>query len=382
MEITGIAALNHGMVLPRYGHDWIGAVVPGVLARRRPSWFPPPARDATGVVLLVLDGLGADIVERYADYLPTLGGMGRIDITSAVPSTTAAGLTSISTGAVPAVHGLVGYRFRIGGQMMAPLQWRMAGGAVAPDPASVQPVEPFMGRRVVVVNREEFRSTGFTKAHLRGASFRAWSNAEHLATTLAEEIDTSPGSAPHLVYAYDDRVDKAAHADGIDSEAFVQTLVAVDATVDAVLNRLPSNVALLITADHGQMPVERGYVIDLSPLSPYVSMMGGEARFRSLHTAPGATRDLLRAAAREYGEISWLLTRQEIVSGGLLGGVPTLSVASRLGDVVLVARDGFGFIDPTFRQEAGIKSMHGGLSAAEMEVPLLAAAGRWSARRW
>jgi hypothetical protein len=47
-----------------------------------------------------------------------------------------------------------------------------------------------------------------------------------------------------------------------------------------------------------------------------------------------------------------------------------------VGDVVLAAKGPVGFVDPTFPREAGLRSAHGSVTRAEMEVPLVAGRGR------
>ena len=53
----------------------------------------------------------------------------------------------------------------------------------------------------------------------------------------------------------------------------------------------------------------------------------------------------------------------------------TGSVPGRLGDVVLAARDASAFVDPALPVEVRLRSGHGSLTADEMYVPLVAAAG-------
>jgi hypothetical protein len=50
-------------------------------------------------------------------------------------------------------------------------------------------------------------------------------------------------------------------------------------------------------------------------------------------------------------------------------------VASRLGDVALVAREAVAFLDPADIGETRLAARHGSLTPAEMYVPLLAWAG-------
>src|SRR3954453_437409 len=140
------------------------------------AWLPAAARDAASVVLLAVDGLGANALETHAVSLPTLVTMDRVVITSVVPATTAAALTSLTTGAAPSRHGLVGYRVFVDDQVLNALRWQLEGGRNqrAPEPHAVQRVDAFRGRPVPVVTDAEFRKTGFTAAHLGAGPFVGW----------------------------------------------------------------------------------------------------------------------------------------------------------------------------------------------------------------
>ena len=123
-------------------------------------------------------------------------------------------------------------------------------------------------------------------------------------------------------------------------------------------------------SDHGLVDCSEGLVkIDRSVLD-CAQAESGEARFRWLHARPGRDRDLYEAAAGAHGEQAWVHTASEIVDGGWLGPVVTDAARSRLGDVALVARDGWAFAHP---DDGGSKLIgrHGSLTSAEMLVPLL-----------
>ncbi len=103
-------------------------------------------------------------------------------ITTVVPATTASALTSITTGLAPAQHGILGYRMLVGGEVLNVLRWSVHGGGRPPDPFDVQRHTAFLGRPVPVVTKSEFRTTGFTEAHLRGGRFVGW----HTTAALVE----------------------------------------------------------------------------------------------------------------------------------------------------------------------------------------------------
>ena len=65
-------------------------------------------------VLFLIDGLGDEVITRYAEYIPTLSTFirsGRVQ--TAFPSTTATSLATLTTGTLPGAHGMVGYTVRV-----------------------------------------------------------------------------------------------------------------------------------------------------------------------------------------------------------------------------------------------------------------------------
>ena len=355
-------------VRPAYDGAWVGGIVPALLGGAPVSWLPDGVADAEGVVLLVCDGLGWEMTRAHAAVMPTVTGMSGGAITTGVPSTTAAGLTSIATGVPPAEHGLVGYRIRVGGEPLNVLRWQARTG---PDPVAVQPVAPFLGQDVPVVTRAEFRSSGFSEAHLRGTSMIGWRTP----SALVEHCRRLATQRHTFVYAYYDGVDKVAHEYGLTNGFLVAELAAADRLVADLVAALPPTWAVVLTADHGQVQVESEDVVGLADVDVMVSAYAGEGRFRTLHARSGASAELAAACEDAYGAVAWVFTRERLFDEGWLGPQSSLAVRGRVGDVILAAREPVIFTDPDLVQEATMRSHHGSLTSAEMHVPLLAARG-------
>src|SRR5262249_12356799 len=98
----------------------------------------------------------------------------------------------------------------------------------------------------------------------------------------------------------------------------------------------------------------------------------GEGRFRWLHAHEGRQDELLGMCRERYGELAWVLSRQEISDAGWFCGPIDERVASRLGCVALVASAPVSFNDPTYNGDPDLQTRHGSLTSAEMYVPLLA----------
>ena len=362
--------------------DWDGAslhrVVPtllGELARpgetELPPWFPDPVAGARQVVLLVIDGLGAEQLRERSPLAPILTAAAGGAITSVAPSTTACALTTLVTGRVPAEHGVVGYRVALDGEIMNVLQWSVRGkDARMRVPASeFQPCESFPGSKglVPVVTRHDYGPTGFTAAHLGHVELHRWHTPAGLVTAVRE---LAAAGSP-FVYAYYEGIDKVAHAEGL-GQYYDDELRAADRLVGDVLDVLPPGAVLVVTADHGQVEVG-GSVEVLGPeIMQGVTLLSGEGRFRWLHVRPGACADITETAAGLHGGVAWVRTKEQIIDDGWLGGVPSAEVASRLGDVALVPFTPTVFLDPADTGELRLKARHGSLTPAEMLIPLLA----------
>jgi Type I phosphodiesterase / nucleotide pyrophosphatase len=361
-----------GAVRPALDGASVAGLVPALLGARDGSWLPEPAREASAVVLLVLDGLGWNALCEHPAEMPELAAMVGGPITTVVPATTASALTSIATGLAPAQHGILGYRMLVGGDVLNVLRWSVSKGARAPDPFDVQRHTAFLGRAVPVVTKTEFRGSGFTQAHLRGARFVGW----HTTAALVEQCLCEVEAGERLVYAYYPGIDSIAHEFGLHARVFRRELAAADALVGALLDALPARCTLLVTADHGQVHLERDSWIAIPDLATMTTAMAGDGRFRYLYARKGAARELLAAAHDQVGARAWVWSRAELLDEGLLGEGATGSIPGRVGDVVLAARDAVAFVDPAMPKEAELRSGHGSLVADEMLVPLVAAHGR------
>ena len=252
------------------------------------------------MVLLVLDGLGWNALQEHAHRLPTISGMAGGAITTVVPSTTATALTSICTGLTPAQHGVLGYRMVVGGEVLNVLRWSSTD-ARPPDPFDVQRHTAFLGRDVPVVTKSEFRNSGFSNAHLRGARFIGWSTV----SVLVEHCVRLVASGDRFVYAYYPGVDNIAHEFGLHNGFYERELGFADRLVGDLLTSLPPGTVLVVTADHGQMHLERDDWIDLDALAPLVDVMAGD----------GAVPLRVRAEGRR--------------EGARVGGRPNLSASTR-----------------------------------------------------
>ena len=361
-------------VVPAYHDACVTALVPALLeGSAAPTWLPAKVLQARQILLLVLDGLGWLQLRNRTEVAPTLTDMAGGPITTVAPSTTAAALTSISTGLPPGEHGVVGYRIAVGGSSGPPhgeilnaLRWSTGNGDARCryDPRLFQPCEMFGSQRPPVVTRAQFADSGFTAAHLSDTRLFGYADRGG----LVDQVLGAFAREEPFVYAYWDDIDRTAHEFGL-AERYNDELAACDAMVAELLHRLPAGTAVVVTADHGQVHVGERLIHLPAEVTGLVDGQSGEARFRWLHSRPGAASDLLAAAHQAFDHVGWVRSVDEVLSAGWLGDRVTSTARGRLGDVAVVARDPVAFVDPAEVSSIELIGRHGSLTAAEMLVP-------------
>jgi hypothetical protein len=371
-------------VLPDYRGGCIANVVPRLLGGLGAptdgyDWMPEAAEHARQIVLLVVDGLGWHQLRARSHLAPTLSSAAGIDrtITSVAPTTTAAALTSITTGRPPADHGILGYRLADGDRIMNMLRWTLGPGGDCDARRTVpvaefQPIAPFPGasKPVPVVSKVDFGGTGFTAAHLGTSPLSEY----RVPSSLALEVAHSLADANPFVYAYYDGIDKVAHAYGL-GEHYDAELSAVDRIIADVVDVLPAGAIVLVTADHGQIDVGNRVELLGADAMSMIRFFSGEGRFRWVHARPGASSDLAALLEERYGSSTWVRTRAQLIDDGWFGGPLSDEFAARLGDVALIPFEPIAFMDPADTGENRLVCRHGSLTTDEMLVPLVALGG-------
>lgn len=380
--------------LPRYGEAALADLAPALLsavgvAGCRDSLGIDPVR---AVCLLLVDGLGWELLRRHADEAAFLGGLlaGGAALTAGFPATTATSLASLGTGVPPGEHGFVGYLLRLPGhdRPVNLLRWAPAGPGPAADLLDALPPERFQPRRTVferaadaglavsvVAPRDQARS-GLTRAVLRGGRFTAALAAGDLA---AHVLDALRRPTPSFVYAYVGELDLVGHVRGPSSPAWRLQLAHLDRLVALVAERLPRGTALVVTGDHGMVEVAEEHRVDVDrvpALRAGVRMLGGEPRARHVYAEPGAAADVLATWRELLGDCMWVLPRDEAVGAGWFGPVVAEPVRTRIGDVVAAAYGDVGVVQPSVEPLlSAFPGQHGSFTAAEQLVPLLTVRG-------
>lgn len=373
---------------PDPGLPHLADVVPSVLSALGAPDFDRriPLRDGlSGACVLLIDGLGAELLDAHAADAPVLAGLRGQTLSVGFPATTAAGLAAVGTGCRSGEHGMVGYTFRLGDAgVVNALQWRKHPWGEdlrdAQPPEQVQPLPTTFERAaatgfaVSVVSNAQFADSGLTRAVLRGARYVGVQGLGDLAAGVQQAV-----AARGFCYGYHGDLDLIGHLHGPGSPAWRMQLRQVDRLVESVVESLPPGGMLAVVADHGMVAVGDADRVDVDgneALLAGVSAIGGEARARHVYTVDGAADAVLAAWRETLGDQAWVVSRDEAIAAGWFGERVADRVLERIGDVVAAARDSAVMVRRTAEPvESALIGHHGSLTAAEQRVPLLLAYG-------
>ena len=383
---------NPALSLPDYGGgslvnlmSSITAALGGHSPYQSLAALPPQAlAGARHLVLLVIDGLGLNYLLNHDGALRRhLHGQ----LTSVFPSTTASAIPTFLTGLAPQQHGLTGWNmyFREIGAVVAPLPFRVRTGRHALREAGVTPatlfgLTPLFDRLPLpchVVSPRNIVHSDFNVALSGRAQRHGYETLDELFALIAGLLRSD---APSYVHAYWPQIDSLAHEYGIGSEPVAVAFAALDTAFEGLLDGVArSSSRIIVTADHGFIDSPPDQTIDLDDhpalRDTLLLPLCGEPRMAYAYVRAGRERQFEDYVRTRLADRVRFFRSEDVLQQGWLGpGEAHPGLRDRLGDYVLIPR-GQAILRDWLQGEERYThvGVHGGLSEAEMRVPLVVA---------
>lgn len=340
-----------------------------------------PVGPFRNVCVVLVDGLGAELVRSHQAYAPALRAAASLAVLDAAfPSTTAVSLAALGTGLPAGQTGMVGYDVVDPSRRTVVNQ--LSGWDPAVDPQQWQPQATVFQRLqdqvdVVTVSKPAYADSPLTRAALRGGRFLPTGSTVARISKAAEVLGTRE---PTLMYLYWPELDQTGHRHGVGSRRWEEALEDLESGLRRLKSRVGEETLLLLTADHGMVDVAEENRIDyraIPELVQGVELTAGEPRMVQLHLQDPedqAVRDrLVRAWSEHFGEKIWIIDRDQALAAGYFGAVRE-GVRERIGDLLVAARGPLALYDleRVPRRALEMVGQHGSWTRAEREVPLLA----------
>ncbi len=410
---------ENGFVRPDYGGLCFSGI-PGTVAEAlgaRPWRNGLPRAAVQGmeegrrygrVALLLVDGLGFDVWLRNSNDGGAIGALSRkgsvAPITAVFPSTTAAALSTLSTGLTPQEHGLLEWVMYMEelDTTIETLPFRPIGVrghdlmlATGADPKVLLDAETTYERLAregvtsYTLLEDDIAGSAYSVLVNKGSTTVGYSGMLGMLDTMAKVLEKARGST--LVYAYYGGLDSAAHDQGPDSPMAATELTILSAALNGMLFRKLSTKAaedtlFILASDHGQVQIEPERTTYLNGDRALMSALRegrdgrmippvGGPRDLFLHVKEEKVEETRRHLERSLAGRAAVTTTREAQEQGLFGAGEAGERFRRRAGSLMVLPKGSETVwyehAPGRRME--MRGIHGGLSEKEMLVPLAVA---------
>lgn len=318
------------------------------------------------IVVLLLDGMGINIMERnlepdgfFRSHLVT-------EYSSTFPPTTVAATTSIDSGLMPIEHAWLGwdcYYPQVDKNVTVFLNVEQGTETPAADfnvACTVCPYESVIAK----MNRAGAKACYATPF--------APPFPQTLSQVLDRVAELCAQDGPKYIYSYWNEPDSTMHRDGCYVETSRSVLREIEQTVREYADRL-SDTLLIVTADHGHIDSRNMCLEDYPEMTDCLLRLPSiEPRALNLFVKPERKADFEEAFGRYLGSDFLLFTRGQVLESGLFGtGAPHENAEGMLGDYLAVPVTDLSIFN-TREEKDKYKGVHAGLTKAELRIPFIA----------
>ncbi len=322
-------------------------------------------------IFLILDGMGADFIRKQLSPDGFFNSHVVDEISSVYPCTTTAATTSMLSGLSPAEHGWLGWSpwFREYGRILDVFLDRdsLSGQEIKPSASELLPFVD-LGQRIYSTTH------GSVGLHRIQPSY-ATDGVKSFDEVIAKIREYSALDGPQLILAYWNQPDSHMHNEGPYSELVRNEVLAYEASLQQLMAELPDSL-LIVTADHGQVTINREVYLDDYPeiMECLVVPPSLETRAVSFFVKNHRRADFAARFQAVFGSDYLLLDRDDVLARELFGpGVHHPKVDDFLGDYLACAISDviIRYHGRFERPHHVFKGHHAGLCHEEMIVPLI-----------
>lgn len=338
------------------------------------------------IVFVLIDGLGDELLARAPEH----GFLRRHRdqaLRAVFPSTTAAALTSLGTATWPAEHASCGWWMYLASSGLSittlPFVERFGEeplerlGMTAPDVFPVASVWCELESDVLMLMKKGLQDSAFARYVSGGVRREGYKNMDDALSRVTEHVMEAHG--PTLTYVYLTHLDSYGHEKGLQEvESLLEEL---DAGLGSLCSKLGDRARLVISADHGMIDLPRDRVVVIEEndvlFDTLVAPPTGEPCVPIFHVREGREESFLERFHELCGNLFALITPDEAERLSLYGpGKLSKKARSRLGSFIGIPERPAAIYSRSKGRTPFIhRAVHGGLTPAEMRVPLILAGG-------
>jgi hypothetical protein len=329
------------------------------------------AKNYKNVVVMLLDGMGTEIINKHLDENAFLRRNMKCVISSVFPPTTTAATTSIETGMSPIEHGWLGwslyFRELEANVNIFPNTLSGSGGI----PAAAYNI----ALRYVPLTYIYDKIIEATKGRVMAERVSYYSS--YRSTSFHEICETvlklCKEDRERYIYTYWHQPDYDMHEFGTVHEIVGEDIRNFNNEIETLCRSLHDTL-LIVTADHGLIDTKWRYICDYPDVAECLSRRPSiEARALSCPIKDGMHKQFEEAFNKAFKDCYILFTKQQVLDKLLFGsGMPNARSLDFIDDYLAVATDSTSIDYCPPADHLIFKAAHAGMTKEEMNVPFIA----------
>ncbi len=323
------------------------------------------------VVLMVLDGLGTEVMDYHLGSDAFLQKNKVDDISSVFPSTTTSATTSLRTGLSPAEHGWLAWScyFKEFDKVI-----------------ELYTNKDFYSQKVVQDEHIAFNLLKFTTINekistVTSDTIKTWEimpafipNGHKTFESAAQKLkELCNNDENNFIYFYWNAPDSIMHEHGCHCKKVNQNIHKLNDVIEATAKEL-GDTLLIITADHGHLDVSKYILLNDYPEIEkcFKTPPSMEARVVSFNIKDDMHEQFVTEFNKIFSDEYVLVSKSEYIENFLGGGTPHPRTNDFVGDFVAFS---CGTSALSYEHDGNkpedIKGLHGSITRPEMIVPLI-----------
>jgi predicted AlkP superfamily pyrophosphatase or phosphodiesterase len=338
------------------------------------------------IVFIVIDGMGYDFLMKYGEgsFLHSqLAGK----MTTVFPATTVAAMTSFATALAPQQHALTGWFMYLKeiGAVTTIIRFLTRAGGLSLQEGNISYKDIYNEKSIledinvtsVVISYHDYYNSEYSRLISKGARRLSFSTLNGFFQQIEKALQIDNNRK--FVYAYWAILDSICHRQGTDSPQARAHFNELDKKLALLAHHLHNrNAVLIVTADHGLIDTkEKNRIIHLKDHPEFADTLAlpltGEPRAAYCYVRPDRVDRFLNYVKKEFEECCILYKSDDLIKENYFGMFePNPKLRDRVGDFTLIMKENYVIKDLVLGEEPYFFiGHHGGVSSAEMFVPLV-----------
>ena len=317
------------------------------------------------VFLILIDGMGANLIEKYLDKDSFLRSNMLYKVQTVFPTTTTAALTSIQNGKAPNENAWLAWiqYLKDIDEFIVPFQNK---GYYNEKPYG----DNFFNNRVPVKTTvEELNEKGIKAGNI----FPDYSKKEHYSINefVTKILDVDSKTDNKYTFCYFDNYDDIMHKKGPSSNEAISLLKDIDKELKRLSENISNDSMFVVVADHGQIDVEDTIILKDTKFEKYLKRYTYlDPRAVGFDIKDDLKEEFEKEFLKEFENDYILLNKEQVISTRLFGyNESHKQFESMLPDYVAIGKT--KKIMYTVKPSHPFKGHHTGIHDDEVYVPVI-----------